>query len=142
MPLDAHTLKEDHAELAIFRVDDPSEPRTLLDIFCSTATSFPEAEALSGTDGSLTYQELSDRIAIEVSRLADLGIGRGSRVGVRVPSGTTDLYVAILSILHAGAAYVPVDWDDPDSRARIVWHESQVAAVYGENLSLLDLRIH
>lgn len=140
MPLDAHTLKEDHAELAIFRVDDPSEPRTLLDIFCSTATSFPEAEALSGTDGSLTYQELSDRIAIEVSRLADLGIGRGSRVGVRVPSGTTDLYVAILSILHAGAAYVPVDWDDPDSRARIVWHESQVAAVYGENLSLLDLR--
>ena len=40
-------------------------------------------------------------------------------MGVRIKSGTTDLYVAILGILLAGAAYVPVDADDPDERARV-----------------------
>ena len=59
-------------------------------------------------------------------------------VGIRVPSGTTDLYVAILSTLWAGAAYVPVDWDDPDSRADTVWEEASVAAVYGKDLAIVD----
>ena len=45
-----------------------------------------------------------------------LGVGPGDKVGVRVPSGTTDLYVAILGIISAGAAYVPVDADDPEER--------------------------
>lgn len=130
--------REDHHELAIFGVDNAPRPRTLTEIFHETATRFPSAEALTGTDGSLTYRELSDRIAIEVERLVKLGIGKGSRVGIRVPSGTTDLYIAILSVLHAGAAYVPVDWDDPDSRATTVWSESQVDAVYGENLTIDD----
>ncbi len=52
------------------------------------------------------------------TRCGSSGIGRGDRVGVRIPSGTTDLYVAIIGILMAGAAYVPVDHDDPDERAQ------------------------
>src|SRR5258708_4008703 len=59
------------------------------------------------------------------------GGGGGDRVGVRVPSGTVDLYVAILAVLAAGAAYVPVDADDPDERARLVFGEAGVRAVVG-----------
>ena len=50
------------------------------------------------------------------------------------PLGTTDLYVAILGILVAGAAYVPVDHDDPDERARLVFDEAGVAAVVTADL--------
>lgn len=140
MSISTDDLAEDHPALAIFRVEATPEPRTLIDVFTHTANTYPTAEALVGTDGRLTYRELSEKISAEVTRLARIGIGRGSRVGVRVPSGTTDLYVAILSILHAGATYVPVDWDDPDSRADVVWQEAEVAAVYGEDLNLIDFR--
>ena len=55
-------------------------------------------------------------------------------MGVRVRSGTTELYVAIMGTLLAGAAYVPVDADDPDERARTVFGEADVAAVIGDGL--------
>ncbi|WP_262925710.1 AMP-binding protein [Kocuria atrinae] len=84
----------------------------------------------------MAYGELEDLIETHVQRLWDLGVGRGDRVGIRVPSGSIDLYVAILATLFAGAAYVPVDWDDPDERARTVWEEAGVAAIFGRNLDL------
>ena len=46
-----------------------------------------------------------------------------------MPSGSRDLYVAILATLYAGAAYVPVDADDPDERAELVFGEAEVDAI-------------
>lgn len=134
--LDYHKSNKDHPTYAIFGVESIPAPRTLVDIFNETVERYPEAVALVGSNGSLTYRELSATVYQNVMRLAELGIGRGHRVGIRVPSGTTDLYVAILSVICAGAAYVPVDWDDPDSRADTVWEEAQVAAVFGQDLTL------
>nr|WP_307856739.1 Pls/PosA family non-ribosomal peptide synthetase [Catenulispora pinistramenti] len=57
---------------------------------------------------------------------------------MRVPSGTVDLYIAILGVLTAGAAYVPVDADDPDERARLVFGEAAVRAVIGESLRIVE----
>ena len=62
-------------------------------------------------------------------RLAGHGVGVGDRVGVRISSGTAELYVAILGVLAAGAAYVPVDADDPEERAELVFSEAAVTAV-------------
>jgi len=126
----------DDPSLAIYGVEEVPEPRTLVDIFMETVNQFPDAPALSGSDGTLTYRELAERIDEQVEILASYGIGVGDRIGIRVPSGTTDLYVAILATICAGAAYVPVDWDDPDSRATTVWEEANVAAVYGARLML------
>ncbi len=59
---------------------------------------------------------------------------------MRIKSGTVDLYVAIMGILVAGAAYVPVDADDPDERARLVFGEADVAAIVGQDLVVADRR--
>ncbi|NLT56835.1 MAG: AMP-binding protein [Actinomycetales bacterium] len=133
---DTGPVPDDHPALAIFGVSDPTPDSTLVDILRTTMDTYPDMIALESPQSSLTYEDLRIALDAEATRLADLGIGRGSRVGIRVPSGTTDLYVAILATLWAGAAYVPVDWDDPDSRARTVWEEAAVDAVYGEDLSL------
>lgn len=128
--------RDDHPTLAVYGLDDEPVPRTLIEILSATTAAYPEVTALTGTDGSLSYEQLAACIADQMDRLAVASIGRGDRIGIRVPSGTTDLYVAILSTLAAGAAYVPVDWDDPDTRAHTVWEEADVAAVYGADLTL------
>ena len=61
----------------------------------------------STTRGALSYRELMALVGRTAARLHDAGVRRGDRVGVRVPSGSKELYVAILGILAAGAAYVP-----------------------------------
>ena len=124
------------ADRAVYPVESPPNPRTLVDIVLDTVSQQPDAVALEDGRERVAYGELEERIEDHVQRLWDLGVGRGDRVGVRVPSGGVDLYVAILATLFAGAAYVPVDWDDPDERARTVWEESGVAAIFGRDLEL------
>jgi non-ribosomal peptide synthetase component F len=57
----------------------------------------------------LTYEDLISAAGAVARRLATAGVVRGDRVGIRMPSGAADLYVAVLGVLAAGAAYVPVD---------------------------------
>ncbi len=104
-------------------------PRTLIDILRDVAARHPDATAIDDGENPLTYAEVMASITESARWLADHGIGRGDRVGVRMPSGSRDLYLAILSTLAAGAAYVPVDVDDPDERARLVFGEARVAGV-------------
>ena len=120
----------------LLRGDAAPAPRTLVDVFAEAVAAFPDATALDSGQERLTYAELAEAADELADELAARGVGRGDRVGVRLPSGTTDLYVAILGILHAGAAYVPVDADDPDERARLVFGEAGVAAVVGAGLAV------
>ncbi|MEV7782629.1 Pls/PosA family non-ribosomal peptide synthetase [Kitasatospora sp. NPDC088351] len=112
-------------------VAEAPEPRSLLDILARTAGTHPHAPALDVGGTALDYRALLHEVERFADRLAAHGIGTGDRVGVRVPSGTADLYVAILAVLRTGAAYVPVDADDPDERAELIWQDARVCAVIG-----------
>ena len=68
--------------------------------------------------------------------LADVGVGAGTGSASAITSGTADLYVAIVGVLVAGAAYVPVDADDPDERARRSSARPTSAAVIGDDLAI------
>lgn len=121
---------------AVFR--SPSAPATctLVDIFDDTVRTHPGAQALDNGTTALTYRELADEVEAIRATLAGHGIGAGDRVGVRISSGTAELYLAILGVLAAGAAYVPVDADDPAERAELVFGEAGVVAVLGDGLSV------
>ncbi|WP_307861097.1 Pls/PosA family non-ribosomal peptide synthetase [Microbacterium sp. SD291] len=106
-------------------------PRTLIDILRDTAERHPDASAIEDAGGALSYAELIARINVTAARLHEQGVRRGDRVGVRMPSGERSLYIAILSILAAGAAYVPVDADDPQERADLVFGEADVRGIIG-----------
>ncbi|RJL32779.1 non-ribosomal peptide synthetase/MFS transporter [Bailinhaonella thermotolerans] len=75
----------------------------------------PEAVAVVAADGELTYAGLEERAAALASRLRAAGVGRGDRVALLMERGA-DLPVAVLAVLKAGAAYVPVDDAAPADR--------------------------
>ena len=118
--------------------DRTPAPRTLIDVLEATVREHPEAPALDDGTAQLTYTDLQERVLASARHLADHGIGAGDRVGVRIASGTAGLYVSILAVLAVGAAYVPVDADDPDERARLVFGEARVAGVLTGERRLTD----
>nr|BFE73623.1 hypothetical protein GCM10020092_069240 [Actinoplanes digitatis] len=125
---------------AVFRSSCTPVRRTLIDILDETVRAHPGAAALDDGVTVLTYRELADRVEAVAASLAGHGIGAGDRVGVRISSGTAELYLAILGVLAAGAAYVPVDADDPEERAELVFAEAGVCAVLGDGLAVSPRR--
>ncbi|MFG2811033.1 Pls/PosA family non-ribosomal peptide synthetase [Streptomyces massasporeus] len=124
-------IQQEFGDAARFSGRPAASPRTLVDIFDASVRSYPEEPALDDGTTSLTYRELAAEVERLRRRLGSAGVGLGDRVGVRVPSGTNQLYTAILAVLAAGAAYVPVDAEDPDERAELVFGEADVRAVIG-----------
>ncbi|KRC47023.1 amino acid adenylation protein [Leifsonia sp. Root227] len=106
-----------------------AEPRTLLDVLRATAAAHPDASALEDGRGALSYRELMAAVVRVAARLTLAGVRRGDRVGIRLASGTRELYISILAVIAAGAAYVPVDADDPEERAELVFGEAAVRGI-------------
>lgn len=113
--------------------------RTLIDVLTATAAQYPDAAAIDDgnrgsanpdDDGVLTYAELVEEIEHRAAEMRARGVRDGGRVGVRMTSGSRELYLAILSTMRAGCAYVPVDADDPDERAETVFGEADVDAIW------------
>ncbi|MER6565853.1 Pls/PosA family non-ribosomal peptide synthetase [Streptomyces sp. NPDC001093] len=124
-------IRTQFGDRARFSARPAASPRTLVDVFDATVRSHPDEPALDDGTTCLTYRALAGEVERLRRRLAGAGVGLGDRVGVRVPSGTNELYVAVLAVLAAGAAYVPVDAEDPDERAELVFGEAEVRAVVG-----------
>nr|WP_281356474.1 amino acid adenylation domain-containing protein [Amycolatopsis anabasis] len=113
------------------RVNATTAPRSgnlLHDGFFAHAARNPDAPAaLWGADGELTYGELADRALRIAAHLAERGVRPGDTVAVSLPKGP-DQVAAVLGVLAAGGAYVPIGVDQPPARrARI--HRTAGAAV-------------
>ena len=106
------------------------DPRTLLDVLGAAAERHPDAPCLDDGDRILSYGQVWEQIHASARWMHEQGVGAGDRVGIHMPSGTAELYLAVLSTLAAGAAYVPVDVEDPPERAELVFGQAQVAAIY------------
>ncbi|MCT9089659.1 amino acid adenylation domain-containing protein [Streptomyces sp. ASQP_92] len=75
----------------------------------------PHAPAVRDAHTTLTYAELDARADAVARHLAALGVGPEDRVAIALPR-TRELVVALLGVLKAGAAYVPLDPDYPAQR--------------------------
>lgn len=102
----------------------PGSPGTLLELFRRTAAGKPGRPAVSDDTGSYDYAELDRRSDALAQALAEFGIGREDRVAFHLNRGAA-VFVAILGILKAGAAYVPVDVRYPDARRDLMVTDSR-----------------
>ncbi|MEU6239167.1 condensation domain-containing protein, partial [Kitasatospora sp. NPDC047058] len=91
----------------------PQAGACLHELFEARLALAPEAPAVLHADGELSYaalDELAERIA---GRLAGLGVGPDTTVGVCLAKGPA-LVAAVLGVLKAGGAYLPLDPAYPD----------------------------
>ncbi|MEV6868512.1 amino acid adenylation domain-containing protein, partial [Streptosporangium subroseum] len=79
--------------------------------------------AMTFQDESLTYGELESRSNRLAHHLADLGVGPETVVGLRLDRGL-DMVVAVLGVLKAGGAYLPLDPDYPAERISYMLSDS------------------
>ena len=104
-------------------VDECCDPAPLLpplpQIIADLATTQPDRPAIRCGSNAWTYGELIRR-ALRIGRALQLaGVDVGDRVAVVLPR-STDMVAAILGILFARAAYVPIDADYPEQRKQLI----------------------
>jgi HIP---CoA ligase len=98
------------------RLGRPTWPELL----CELSTSLPDAEAVVGAEGRVTFGQLADRAVALSAALGALGVVPGDRVGLLMPNGVRWM-VSMLAAQVAGASLVPVNtWYRRDELAHVV----------------------
>lgn len=118
--------------LAWSRGPTPEYPaRTVHGQFEYQAAVRPLAVALRCEGRDVTYGELDRRANRLAAALRARGVEKGAAVGV-IAARTPDVVAALLGILKAGAAYVPIESDHPAERQRLIAAESRVSIVLAD----------
>ncbi|MGC4765203.1 non-ribosomal peptide synthetase [Micromonospora sp. DT46] len=105
----------------------PTDP-CLHELFEEQVRRTPDAIAVVSDERTVRYAELdreADRLA---RRLRAAGVRAESVVGVCLHRGV-DLVVALLGVLKAGGAYLPVEPDQPADRIRYLLTDSKATTV-------------
>jgi amino acid adenylation domain-containing protein len=92
-------------------------------LIAAQAARTPDAVALLDRGGSRTYREVEERANRLAHHLVRLGAGPEARVGVCIERGA-EMVVALLAVLKAGAAYVPLDAAYPAERLSYMLRDS------------------
>jgi len=123
--------------------------RTAGELFLEQARQTPEATALIGADETWTFKTLAERAIHLAEELAGLGIGPGDRVAI-LSERTPQMVAAVVGVVIAGAAYLPIDSSSPalrvagilsDAAVRLVFADAVGAAVAGTDAPIRRLDI-
>jgi amino acid adenylation domain-containing protein len=128
--------------------EQPYPASSLTALVWAAAARRPSAVAVRQWARELTYAELTAGAAALAARLGEHGIGVEDRVAVSV-TRQPSMVTAVLGVLAAGAAYVPVDPAHPAGRRDVIVAEARItvavvdaagrAALSGTGLTLIDV---
>ena len=122
-----------HPERALLRLFNqtslPLPPALCLHhLFEAQVLRSPQLTALLCSDRSLSYLELNDRANQLAHLLRSRSIGPDSLVALCLPR-SSHLVIALLAVLKAGAAYLPLDPDFPQERLSFMLADARVSLV-------------
>ena len=125
---------EDAARLAEWNSTQVAYPvnANVVTMFEAQALHTPESVALSQGAGVMTYAELNQRANRLAHHLVAAGVQPGTIVGICLER-TPELVVALLAVLKAGAAYVPLDPSYPSDRLAFMLTDAQTSILVTES---------
>ncbi len=104
-------------------------------LFEAQVRATPEAVAMVFGEVTLTYAQLNARANQLARALIARGVGPEQFVALALPR-SPEVVVAILAVLKAGAAYLPVDPDYPAARIEFMLHDAQPALLLTDTQTL------
>ncbi|MFI9103579.1 non-ribosomal peptide synthase/polyketide synthase [Streptomyces fildesensis] len=105
----------------------PIETRAVPQLFADVVRAHPGRTALVTATGSLTFTELAARVGALAALLRGHGATDGTVVGLALPRH--EMVPAILGVLAAGAAYLPLDPDQPAHRLEFLLGDARPRCV-------------
>ncbi len=132
MPVEALPLMAVPEALSLEQTHNSTEAQfpkaTLPELLRQAAANYPQATALDAHDGILTYAQLdalSDAMAARIQSVLPLP---GARVAVALDRSQA-MVIALIAVLKAGHAYVPLDPKQPDARLRLILEAADTSAI-------------
>ncbi|KQN43569.1 non-ribosomal peptide synthetase [Serratia sp. Leaf50] len=119
----------------IERVNDtafPVEESTLSRLLAQQAEKTPDAPALADERHQFTYRETREQVIALTQRLMDQGVKPGDIVAVALPRSVF-LSLALMAIVEAGAAYLPMDTSYPDDRLAMMLEDASPRLIITDN---------
>ncbi|MFD4263802.1 amino acid adenylation domain-containing protein, partial [Streptomyces sp. NPDC058534] len=101
---------------------------TVVGLFERQVARTPDAPAVICGDEEISYTRLDDRASRLARVLVDRGVGPESVVAVAMDR-SIDLVVALLAVLKAGGAYLPVDLAYPEQRVAFMLADARPVCV-------------
>jgi len=96
--------------------------------FAQALAAWPDKAAVVHGEASITYAELDRRAASLATRLREAGVVTGDIVGVALPR-SLDAVVALLGVIKAGGAYLPLDLALPADRLSFMVDNANVDTI-------------
>ncbi|ASS73994.1 hypothetical protein CIG75_02685 [Tumebacillus algifaecis] len=118
--------------------------RTIHELFYEVVARQPERIALSDDRVQLTYRELNERSNQVAHLLRGLGVKANDNVAILMERGIEPI-IAMLGVLKAGGAFVPIDPDYPEERKGYMLQDSAAQLILtqrslGEQMSTGDVQ--
>ena len=96
----------------------------LYELFAEQVRRGPDAAAVEGEEGSLTFRELAARAERLAAHLGTLGVGPEVTVALCAERGF-GMVTALLAVLAAGGAYLPLDPHQPERRLALMLDDAR-----------------
>jgi len=146
---DITLLTEEEKQILLYKYNETGAPypreKSLHRLFEEQVERVPDHQALLTLEGdiSLSYRDLNNKANCLASLLRERGVEK-SIVGI-VSHRSMEALVAIMAVLKAGAAFLPIDPEYPHSRKRFMVEDSGLThllvqePIREENMELLKL---
>ena len=102
--------------------------KTILDFFRESLRRFPQMQAITGDEQTLSYAQLDNKSDQLAAVLLKKGVTPGEPVGLHFNRSPL-AFVSIWAILKARACYVPIEPSWPDERKNFILHDAHVHKV-------------
>ncbi|UFZ03305.1 amino acid adenylation domain-containing protein [Bradyrhizobium ontarionense] len=128
-------VSPEHRDLQLTKWNSSPAPdsdlATLHELVLRQASATPGAIALTDADGSRTYRELVERASTYAAVLREHHVGADQMIGLCLPR-RSDTVAAMIGIMMAGAAWLPLDPDYPALRLQALADTAAVSLVIAE----------